>query len=135
VGSALGSPVGDALGGGAGSAVTDNRGGGCATSTGDALRDELPGRKINRNAITAAPISATTAPAMSHRATLFGLRNGMVAVRSEAVALAPCPGRGIMCGGVWCGGVGNACGVGIGYMGGIGVPGGWLGYGFGGGPG
>ena len=37
-----------------------------------------------------------------------------------------------MCGGVKCGGVGNACGVGIGYMGGSDVPGGWLGYGFGG---
>jgi hypothetical protein len=100
VGDALGDPLGDALGGSGGSAVIERRGGGCAISTLGAACDELPGRKIKTNAITPAPISATTAPPMIQRVTRCGLPNGMVAVRSEAVAFAPCTGLGIMPG-VW----------------------------------
>jgi hypothetical protein len=107
VGDSLGDPLGDALGGSRGSGVIERRGGGCAISTLGAACDELPGRKITMYAMAPTPISATTAPAMSQRATRRGLPNGMVAVRSEAVAFAPWAGLGIMPGGMArCGGVG-----------------------------
>lgn len=84
VSAALGVAVGAALAAAGSSGTIDKKGAGSAIST-DVADAELPGRTNKKNAI-AAPTSATAAPPISQRFMRCGFRNGMVAVRSEAVA-------------------------------------------------